>query len=150
MTNFPYLDDAERWRKRAEEMRSHADAMTEREAKDALLRLALDYDRRAERTERDEIRVSSPETCYDGHNPAPITSRPYLVEVRARAWLGWPAMALHAAIDVEATISECSPNRTCDPTHRPTGSTIPETAKHYNHENASDLLSCVKNVFFEP
>lgn len=44
------LDDADHWRKRAEEARAHAENLADRLMRDTMLEIARRYDRLAERT----------------------------------------------------------------------------------------------------
>jgi hypothetical protein len=46
-----FINDPEHWRRRAEEARSIAEQMSDSPSKDAMLRIAKDYERLAERAE---------------------------------------------------------------------------------------------------
>jgi hypothetical protein len=45
------FDDAEHWRRRAEEARAHADQMNDEKSREMMLGIAVDYDRLAARAE---------------------------------------------------------------------------------------------------
>ena len=45
------FDDAEHWRRRAEEARAHADQMSDEKSREMMLGIAVDYDRLAARAE---------------------------------------------------------------------------------------------------
>jgi D-serine dehydratase len=45
------FDDAEHWRRRAEEARPHADQMNDEKSREMMLGIAVDYDRLAARAE---------------------------------------------------------------------------------------------------
>jgi hypothetical protein len=51
MTSIPLLDDPEHWRTRAEDARILANELKDPNIKDALLRIADDYEHLAERVE---------------------------------------------------------------------------------------------------
>ena len=55
-----FLTDAQRWRCRAEEMRSLGENMREPASKRVLFRLATDYDVMAERAERQNVTRDPP------------------------------------------------------------------------------------------
>jgi len=48
-TNVPIADDPVHWRKRADEMRQLAETMSDMKSREALLKLAGDYDKLAQR-----------------------------------------------------------------------------------------------------
>ncbi|MBV8829694.1 MAG: hypothetical protein JO108_10765 [Acidobacteriaceae bacterium] len=52
MSRASHLTDPERWRRRAEEMRRLGEEMRDPTTKRILLRLAIDYDKMAERADR--------------------------------------------------------------------------------------------------
>ncbi|MBV9591097.1 MAG: hypothetical protein JO310_15985 [Hyphomicrobiales bacterium] len=52
-----FLTDGERWRRRAEEMRTLGENMRDPTTKQILLRLAVDYDTMAERADQRNIKV---------------------------------------------------------------------------------------------
>jgi D-serine dehydratase len=45
------FDDAEHWRRRAEEARAHADQMSDEKSREMMLGIAVDYERLAARAE---------------------------------------------------------------------------------------------------
>jgi hypothetical protein len=47
-----FINDPEHWRQRADEARSVAEQMNEPQSKEAMLRIAKDYERLAERAEQ--------------------------------------------------------------------------------------------------
>jgi hypothetical protein len=47
-----FINDPEHWRQRAEEARAIADQMNDPQAKEAMLKIAEDYERLGERAER--------------------------------------------------------------------------------------------------
>jgi hypothetical protein len=49
MANPSFINDPEHWRSRAKEARAIADQMTDADSRSAMLRIADDYDRLAER-----------------------------------------------------------------------------------------------------
>jgi hypothetical protein len=49
MANPSFINDPEHWRSRAKETRAIADQMTDADSRSAMLRIADDYDRLAER-----------------------------------------------------------------------------------------------------
>ena len=48
----PFINDPEHWRKRAEEARTLAEQMQDPQSKQAMLRIAADYERLVERAAR--------------------------------------------------------------------------------------------------
>ena len=54
---LPVINDPEHWRQRAEEARHIAEQMKDMPSKDAMLRIAKDYERLAKRAEERAIRV---------------------------------------------------------------------------------------------
>jgi hypothetical protein len=51
MTSSHYINDPEHWRKRADEARTLADQINDPQSKQAMLRIATDYDHLAARAE---------------------------------------------------------------------------------------------------
>ena len=47
-----FINDPEHWRQRAEEARAIADSLNDSQSKEAMLRIAKDYEHLAERAER--------------------------------------------------------------------------------------------------
>jgi hypothetical protein len=68
MTEFPYLKYAAKWRRRAEEMRTLSEGMTDPTTKGILLRLAFDYDGMAERADRQHKEWACPMTSRRGRS----------------------------------------------------------------------------------
>ena len=63
------INDPEHWRARAEEARTIAEAMRDAQARESMLRVALEYENLAQRAERRLL------TGADGSKPAPSHAR---------------------------------------------------------------------------
>jgi len=68
-----FINDPEHWRRRAEETRTIAEQMSDLQSKDAMLRIAKDYERLAERAEQ----------RGKGSGQATKSNKPMLVKTRS-------------------------------------------------------------------